>query len=98
RQRLGFARETGDAVGVPREIPQNLDRNVSIEPGVPGAIHPAHAARADQRDDFVRTEASSGGQRHEAPGKRKYSPATTDRRKVCWTGLRSGSLRVAIVR
>jgi hypothetical protein len=66
-QGLGFACETCDAVRVPREIPQDLDRNVSIEPGVPRAIHLAHAARANQRDDFVRAEASSGRQRHNEP-------------------------------
>ena len=34
------------------------------------AIHLAHAARADQREDFVRAEASAGGQRHNAPDER----------------------------
>ena len=34
------------------------------------AIHLAHAACADPRDDFVRTEAGAGGQRHQRPDER----------------------------
>jgi hypothetical protein len=67
REGLGFACETCDPVGIVPKVAQHLDRNVSIEPGVARAIDLAHAARADQRDDFVRAEASTGRQRHEAP-------------------------------
>ena len=69
REGLGFARETCEPFGVVREaIRQNLDRHVAIEVGVPRAIDLAHAAGADQRDDFIRAEASSGRQRHDVPG------------------------------
>ena len=36
---------------------QHLDRDVAIEPRVAGAIHLAHAAGAEQRDDLVGPEA-----------------------------------------
>ena len=66
REGLGFTRETGEPVLVTRqEIGQHFDGDVAIQLRVMGAIDLAHAARADQRDDFVRTEASSGGQTHE---------------------------------
>ena len=66
RERPGLARETCEPFLVARqEIGQHLDRNVAMELRITGAIDLAHAARANQRDDFVRAEASSGGQTHE---------------------------------
>jgi len=46
---------------------QNLDRDGPIEPGVAGFINLAHAARAERRLNFVRTETRSGTQSHAEP-------------------------------
>ena len=43
---------------------QNLQRDIAIELGVAGAIHLAHAAGADETNDFVGTESSAGGRCH----------------------------------
>ena len=60
RERLRFARETREAIGVERErLGQHLDRDVAIELRVRRAIDLAHAARADGGDDFVGSEASA---------------------------------------
>ena len=65
REGLGFACESSEPFGVTREESrQNFDRDVTIELGVPRAIDLAHATGANQRDDFVRAEAGSGGQTH----------------------------------
>ena len=44
---------------------QDLDGDDPIEPGVLRAIDLPHSARADQREDFVRPQASPGGERHD---------------------------------
>ena len=43
---------------------QNFDGDCSIEARVLRAVHLAHAASADQRDDFVRAEAGAGREAH----------------------------------
>ena len=43
---------------------QDLDRDHAIEPGIARPIHFAHAARADEGDDFVGAELCPGRQRH----------------------------------
>ena len=65
RDRAGFAVEAlaelrigGEALG------QNLDRDGAIEARVARFVDLAHPAGAKRRDDFVRAEASAGGQRH----------------------------------
>jgi hypothetical protein len=61
--RLPF--EAGAEDGVLRQgRQQNLQRNVTIEPAIACAIDLAHAAGANRRDDFVRTDARPGRQRH----------------------------------
>ena len=40
----------------------HLDRHGAIEPRIGGAIHLAHAALADQAEDFIRAESSAGRQ------------------------------------
>jgi hypothetical protein len=45
---------------------KNLDGDVASEPRIARAIDLAHAARADERDDFIRTEASAGREGHVA--------------------------------
>ena len=50
---LRFALEARQAIRVARErIRQDLDRDVAIEPRVARAVHLAHPARAQQRQDF----------------------------------------------
>jgi hypothetical protein len=43
---------------------QDLDRDVAPEPAVAATVHLAHAARAEGRDDVVRTDASTDGKCH----------------------------------
>ena len=43
---------------------QNLDRHGAIQPRVARAVHFAHAARAEQRNDFVRTKMRAWKERH----------------------------------
>ena len=43
---------------------QDLDRDSAIEPGIEGFVDLAHAAGADQREDFVGTELVAGLQWH----------------------------------
>jgi hypothetical protein len=42
----------------------NFDRHIAIQPGIPGAIHFAHAPGADRSQDFVRAEFVAGLQVH----------------------------------
>jgi hypothetical protein len=42
----------------------NFNGNSAIEPCIASFVDLAHAARANQRDDLVRPESSSSGQRH----------------------------------
>ena len=53
-----------DGIGGPGSG-QHLQRHGAAEPEVAGAVHVSHAARAEQRDDFVMTEASAGRESHE---------------------------------
>jgi hypothetical protein len=54
RERLGFALEPRDAVGVSREVlGQDLQRNVAIELRIARAIDHAHPALAEWRKDFI---------------------------------------------
>ena len=58
---LGFPLEAGQAIRIIREgLRQDLQRDVSVELGIAGAIHLAHAAFADLGDDGVRAEGSAG--------------------------------------
>ena len=43
-----------------------FDRDVPVQTRVPGAIHLSHAARAEERKDFVRAEFITGRKRHMA--------------------------------
>src|SRR5579864_2663187 len=65
RQRLGFSCEPGEALRVVRErLRKEFDRHVTVEPGVAGAVDLAHAARAEEREDLVRTDWGAGCKRH----------------------------------
>jgi hypothetical protein len=52
------AAETVDIGG--ERCRQNFQRNVAAEAGVAGALHLAHSACPDERDDFVRSKLGSG--------------------------------------
>jgi hypothetical protein len=61
RQDLGFAFKAGQPLGVLREgLGKDFDRHFAGEPSVLGAVHFAHTARADGRENLVGTQASSG--------------------------------------
>jgi hypothetical protein len=67
-ERLRLALEAGHALGVGRELwRQGLDRHVPPELRVARPIHLAHAPGAEVGEDFVRSEACAGGERHELP-------------------------------
>ena len=71
RERLRFAREPREAIGIVREgVGQDLDRDVAIQLRVARAIHLAHAAVADRRGDFVDAETGAGS---EGQGLRDYT-------------------------
>ena len=62
---LGLAFETRERLTVVCEtLGQDLDCHVTVQPGIPGAIHFAHATRAEGRQDLVGSETRAGGQRH----------------------------------
>jgi hypothetical protein len=64
-QHLRLAAEPYQPIGIVGEpFGKNLQRDVATELGIPRAIHLTHAALAKLRDDFIRPEASAGGQRH----------------------------------
>ena len=67
-EHLRFALEPREPLGVVGEqLRQDLDRDVAIQPGVARAIDLAHPAGAKGGEDFVRAEASPGGQGHARP-------------------------------
>ena len=64
-EHLGLAREAGEPVRVLRQgLRQHLDRDRALQRRVGGAIHFAHPAGAERRDDFVGPEPGTGGQGH----------------------------------
>ena len=64
-QHLRFALEARHTLGIGgQRFGQNLDGDIAMEPGIPGAIHLAHAARTKGGHDLVVRESSAGGQRH----------------------------------
>src|SRR4029453_6279139 len=63
----GLALESGPRSGVRAHVPgQHLDRHVPPEPGIPRAVHLAHAARTKQSGDLERPELRARGERHPA--------------------------------
>src|SRR5262245_16497439 len=64
-QNLRFALETREPVGIEREgFRKNFERDLAIELRVPRAEYLAHAARSEQRYDFVRADQGAGCERH----------------------------------
>src|SRR5258706_846085 len=63
--RLGLPLETREDVRIIREASgKDLDGDVAIEPGVPGAVDLAHAAGAKGLDDLVGPESGTTAQYH----------------------------------
>jgi hypothetical protein len=69
RDRLRVACESREPIRIARErIGHNLSRDVPIQLGIAGAVDLSHAARADEREDFVGAEASAGREGHGLKG------------------------------
>src|ERR1700730_15194323 len=67
REHLCFALESRQPIRVGRkDVGKELDGNVAIELDVARAVDLAHAACAQRRQDFVRSEARASGLRHES--------------------------------
>jgi hypothetical protein len=65
RQQLGFALESREPIGVAGEgLRQYFDRDLALQPRIARAIDFAHAARADERDDFVSAETTARRKTH----------------------------------
>jgi len=57
RNSFGFTLEAGNSISIAYEmLRKNLDRHVSLEAPMPRAIHFAHTASTEGRQDFVRPE------------------------------------------
>jgi hypothetical protein len=64
-QRLRFALEAGEAIAIIREgVRQDLQRDVTMQLRVTGAIDLAHPTRTDRREDFVDAKSGADGQGH----------------------------------
>jgi hypothetical protein len=71
-EELGLPVKTGQPVGVVGDRGgQDLDRDATLQPGVDGGIHLAHATGADGGEDLVGTEARTGCERHVANSTRQ---------------------------
>jgi hypothetical protein len=66
---------------------QNLDRDVAVEPGVARAIDLAHAAGAQERDDFVHSNPRAGSQAHRVGASIRQSRRPAARRGRYTVGL-----------
>jgi hypothetical protein len=54
---LGFPLKSRKSVRIARErVGQNFNRHLALQPRIARAIHLAHTACANERDDFVRAE------------------------------------------
>jgi hypothetical protein len=54
---------------------QQLDRDLTIETGIAGAVDHAHSALADAAKDFVRADAGAWSEDHETSEKRRGTTA-----------------------
>jgi len=69
RDRLRLALEARPAILIGTDIRrEDLDGNGSVEAGVAGLVHLAHAAGANGEEDFVRAETGAGRKGHDEPG------------------------------
>ena len=65
------------AAGLVRDavVREDLDRDLAAQSRIARAIDLAHAARADEREDFIRAEVRPGGQGHAGSDGRDCSRA-----------------------
>ena len=69
RERTSFAFEPREPVGIAGDrIWQHFDRDVSFELAVVGAVHLAHTAATERRDDFIRADPRARGESHLGSG------------------------------
>jgi hypothetical protein len=67
RERLRFAREARQPIGIGREqLRQDLQRDIAIELRVTRAVDLSHPAGAKWGEDFVRTDSGASRQGHAA--------------------------------
>jgi hypothetical protein len=65
RQHLRFALQAREPIGIAgKRFRQDLDRHLSLQPGVARAIHLTHAAAAERLGDFVGAEGCPALQAH----------------------------------
>ena len=65
RERLRFAREPGQAIGIAGEgVRKDLQRDVAIQLRVVCAIHLAHAARAEGGENLIRADTGGNLKEH----------------------------------
>ena len=61
-----LAAEASQPIRVARELMrQGLDGNVAAKLAIVRAIHLAHTARTDRREDFINAESLAGAKRHD---------------------------------
>ena len=75
REQTRLALEARDPLGHrSKHVRQNFESDVAVEIDIAGAIHLAHAARPEERDDFIWTDAGTGGEGHGCvrPGRELY--------------------------
>ncbi len=74
---------------------QDLHRDVPLQPNVAGPVDLSHAARADRRDDLVRSEPGTGGKAHFSRARggwyRRKSPGGRLRHRARTSGLQQTS-------
>jgi hypothetical protein len=64
-ERLRFAIEAGEALGVDREVGrQNYQGDIALQLGVAGLVDLDHPAGADWSGDLVRPKTAAGGEAH----------------------------------
>ena len=69
------------SIGVTRKsVRDDLQRDLAIQLGIAGAIDLPHTAHAEQRDDFIRAEASAGSERRGRQSCREFSVNRAERR------------------
>ena len=85
RNRPGLLLEAADAIRVGgKRLGEDLDRHVTTKTRVARTIHFAHAAGADQRDDFIRADLRAQCEWHVRGGQIISAPRTRTR-ALCYS-------------
>jgi hypothetical protein len=88
--RTRFLFEPTKAVDIERELLREyFDRDVATKTRISRAIHLAHAAAVEQRDDFVRSEASTGHEGHTRRSRRRGHCTGSPQSLIRFTSLLS---------